>query len=123
MKKGLLIIALLCFSLGFSQTNRESIQKAAKDFQTAFNASDYDAIFDMFDNKMKAEFPLERTKLFFKRIKESRGEIKSMEYYKLREEALVYKTTFEKDVMDVRLSLNEKNDKLSGLYIVAIAKK
>ncbi len=123
MKKGLLIIALLCFSLGFSQTNRESIEKAANNFQTAFNASDYDAIFDMFDSKMKAEFPLERTKLFFKRIKESRGEIKSMEYYKLREKALVYKTTFEKDVMDVRLSLNEKNGKLSGLYVVAIAKK
>ncbi len=123
MKKGLLIIALLCFSLGFSQTNRAANGKAANNFQTAFNASDYDAIFDMFDNKMKAEFPLERTKLFFKRIKESRGEIKTMEHYKLREQAMVYKTTFEKDVMDVRISINEKNGKVSGLYIVAIAKK
>ena len=121
MKKGLLIIALLCFSLGFSQSSAN--KKAATDFQTAYNASNYEAIFNMFDAEMKAEMPLERTIAFYARIKASRGDIKTMEYYNVKDEAAVYKTTFANDVMDVRVSLNQTNNKVRGLYIVAQRRK
>lgn len=121
MKKGLLIIALLCFSLGFSQSSAN--KKAATDFQTAYNASNYEAIFNMFDTEMKAKMPLERTVAFYTRIKASRGDIKTMEYYNVKDQAAVYKTTFAKDVMDIRVSVNNTNGKVSGLYIVAQQKK
>jgi len=121
MKKRFLIIALLCFSLGFSQSSAN--KKAATDFQTAYNASNYEAIFNMFDAEMKSEMPLERTIVFYTRIKASRGDIKTMEYYNIKDQAAVYKTTFEKDIMDVRVSLNDTDGKVSGLYIVAQRKK
>lgn len=119
MKKGLLIIAFLCFSLGFSQTGNN--EKAANDFQTAFNASNYEAIFNMYNDNMKAQYSLDETISFYKRIHSVLGDIKLMSFQENKGKSSVYETTFSKEVMEVEIDLDIKS-KVNKLYLRKRAK-
>ena len=64
---------------------------------------------------MKNALPLDKTKAFFKYNVAPAGKIKTMTFSKLKSTAHIYKTTFEKAVLDILISLDAKN-KINGFY-------
>ena len=82
MKKAFLILAILCVSLGFSQEKKEN-SIIANHFQKAYNVLDYEAIYNLFSEKHKEVFTLEITKVYFERLQNSRGQLKTFSFSKL----------------------------------------
>ncbi len=118
MKKKYLLLFILMFTLvSFSQVENEKYKKVALIFESLYNQNDYESIFNMFDANMKAALPVEKTKSFFsENVNAPSGLIKKMEFYKLKQSAHIYKTTFERSTMDVLISL-DSDDKINGFYI------
>lgn len=116
MKKALLIIALVMTAFGFAQT--AETKQAANAFKTAFNNSDFEAIYNSFDTEMQAEFPMERTLIFYTRMRATRGEIQEITFNKQKNKASVYTIKFEKATMNLVLQVNAQN-KYSQLFLVA----
>ena len=116
MKNKILYLFVLTSLLSFSQTEQESYAKVSKLFCSEFNAENYQAIFDLFDSNMKAALPKERTLYFFKNNVAPAGKIEKMEFSELKQTAHIYKTTFEKGVFDILISLNTENE-INGFYV------
>lgn len=85
-------------------------------FAYNFNKANYEAIFDMFSNSMQQALPKERTLTFLKNKMSRSGKIQNMEFSKVQVSAHIYKTTFQKEVSNIMITLDNKN-KISGLYI------
>lgn len=86
-------------------------------FKSFYNADDYENIFNMYDDKMKVALPLEKSNSFFaENLKVGLGKIKTMEFYKTKQTAHVYKTTFENGIFDIYISL-AKNKAINGLFV------
>ncbi len=117
MRYLLILLILFGSSLSYSQEGKDNYNKVATSFITFYNESQYEAIFNLFDQEMKIALPLEQTKEFLdSNLKQNLGQIKSMDFLKLKEEAHIYKTTFENGVFDILISLNEENQ-INGLYV------
>lgn len=114
MKKGILIILLLCSALSFSQ-EKENYKKVAAKFQELYNKGDYKSIFEMFDANMKTALPLEKTITLFTNNIAPAGKIQKMEFLKLRSTAHIYKTTLDNAILDFTISLDNE-DKINGFY-------
>lgn len=117
MKKIISVLFLLSFTLTFSQVEKENYNDIASKFKTFYNSGNYEAIFNMFDASMKTALPLEKALQFFQQnINASSGKIVSMAFYKTKQNAHIYKTTFEKVIFDVLISLDTDNA-INGLLI------
>jgi hypothetical protein len=114
------IVSILFFSLlsfALSAQEQERYRQVADVFMDAYNAENYDRIFGMFDSVMQQGLSLERTYDFLgKQIRSAVGQIQKMEFYRNQGAAHIYKTTFEDGVMDVLISVDDKN-RLNGLYL------
>lgn len=109
MKKIFFIIVFLSFSFSFSQAEEKAVKNTLKDFKTAYNNSDYDAIFNLFNDKMKAKFPLEKVEKFYGKINKVKGDIKALDFKNLKGSAHIYKAKFKKDVLNMEIDLDEDN--------------
>jgi len=109
---------MFMFSLvSFSQVEKENYKELALKFKSLYNQNDYITIFNMFDSNMKAALPIEKTKAFFsENVNIPYGKIEKMEFYKLKQSAHIYKSTFERGTLDVLISLNSNNE-INGFYI------
>jgi len=117
VKKTFCIIVLFQSLISFPQGERSNYAQMASLFVENYNQGDYEAIFENFDTNMKVALPLEKTIEFFEQnVHASSGNIIAMEFYKLKQDAHIYKTTFEKTILDVLISLNGSNE-INGLYI------
>ena len=116
LKQTILYIFVLTSFLSFSQAEEENYAQISKLFLSEFNAENYEAIFELFDSNMKAALPKEKTLAFFQYNVAPAGKIQKMEFSELKQTAHIYKTTFEKSVFDILISLNEKN-KINGFYV------
>ncbi len=117
MKNLILIILLFTSILSFSQEEKENYKTIAKQFKALYNENDYEAIFNMFDKAMKEALPLASATNFFNQsLKTNIGAIDTMEFYKTKLTAHIYKTSFEKAVMDVFIFLNHANQ-INGLFV------
>jgi len=116
MKNNLLYIFVLTSLLSFAQTEEENYARVSKLFSSEFNAENYEAIFNMFDASMQKALPKEQTLAFFKFNVVPAGKIEKMEFSELKQTAHIYKTTFEKGIFDILISLDAV-DKINGLYV------
>ncbi|MCB0446890.1 MAG: peptidoglycan DD-metalloendopeptidase family protein [Gelidibacter sp.] len=117
MKRLILLIAVLVSTYSFSQEEKDNYASVAKSFETFFNEGQYESIFNLFDNEMKAALPLDKTKEFLgSNLRQNLGKIQSMTFLKTKETAHIYKTAFENGLFDILLSLNEANQ-INGLYV------
>lgn len=104
----LLLIAVFVTNLLFAQT--ENYKIAINNFQANFNAEKYEEIFKIFSPEMKQVLPLDDTKKFFEGLKSKFGKIESKEFiYSEQGTYEMYKTKFEKAVLEVNISLDNKN--------------
>lgn len=116
LKKYILYILLFISFVGFSQQEKENYAKISKEFSALFNAQNYTAIFNMFDDNMKKALPKDKALAFFQFNVAPAGKIQKMEFSDVKQTAHIYKTTFDKAILDVLISLDSKN-KINGFYI------
>ncbi len=119
MKKGfgLVFLFLTCLSFGQEQNELSNYADASTKFQSYYNAGDYAGVFDMFDADMKKAMPRENTINFFSQnVNALMGTIEKMEFLEMKQGAHVYRTSFEKAVADIVISLNAQNQ-INGLFI------
>ena len=108
------LIVILFTNLLFAQT--KNYTTAIENFQTNFNAERYDEIFASFSPEMKQALSLENTKKFLADLRNNVGKIESKEYvYSEQGTYIMYKTKFQKAIMEVNISLNEQNQ-INGLF-------
>lgn len=109
---------VLINTTSFSQEEKESYKNIASKFKLFYNEGSYEDIFNMFDASMKTALPLEKALQFFQQnVNDSSGKIVNMVFYKTKQNAHIYKTTFEKAILDILISLDENNG-INRLYIV-----
>jgi len=107
MKHVFLIIAFFSITFSYSQTEEKVVKNTLMDFKEAFNNSDYSAIFNLFNAKMKAEFPLKRIEQFYGRINKSKGEIKALDFESTNGDTYSYKAKFKKDILDIVINVDQ----------------
>lgn len=90
--------------------------QAATQFEQYYNTHKYDSVFAMFTPDMQRALPLEKTTEFLSGLEMQAGKMIHIAYETTVGQAAKYKTTFEKLVMAVFLSVTE-NSKISGLLI------
>jgi hypothetical protein len=100
----------------FSQKEEAIYKKVSKIFANHYNKGNYEAIFTMFDANMQMALPKERTLTFFDENVAPNGKIKKLEFFETKMNAHVYKTTFEKGVFELLISLGTDN-KINGFYL------
>ncbi|MCW3170529.1 beta-lactamase family protein [Chryseobacterium sp. 09-1422] len=115
MKKILSFLMLsLMATLCFAQSNN---YKTAFDvFQNDFNSGKYENIFNSFSPEMQKALPLEDTKQFLSGLKQQVGAIESKEFVNNQQTYANYKTKFERAVLSVNISLDDKN-KINGFFV------
>ncbi|AUC82630.1 DUF3887 domain-containing protein [Lacinutrix sp. Bg11-31] len=119
MKKIILIIvAVLSFSLGFSQTEKANYKTVVSGFQTNYNNGDFESVYNMFNANFQKTLTLEKTKSFFKTNinAEALGKIKSVELKEIIRTGHNYKVIFENGVGEAFFLL-DKNNKIGGLQM------
>jgi hypothetical protein len=120
----MLFVGLLLFSFSLhAQTEKEVSKKVVSQFEQFYNAGDFQNIFELFDENMKASLPLDRTNTFFGGLKMQAGKIKSRTFVDyVRGTFASYKTTFENGIFALNISVNESH-KINGLYIEPFKEK
>lgn len=104
----------MCKSL-FAQS--ESYSKQIDQFELNYNAGKYDAIFNSFSVQMKRSLPQDRAIEFLTGLKDEVGKITHKEFIGFEQSTFAtYKTSFEKMVLAVNISLDSEN-LINGFYI------
>ena len=115
MKKILLLLIAIWTNAIFAQT--ENYKVSFENFQSSYNAENYQEIFNSFSAEMKKALPQEQTEMFFINLKSQVGEIISHEFINSENETgAIFKTKFDRAILGVYLTLNSQ-DQLAGLLI------
>lgn len=116
MKKiAFIFIALLLTINAFSQ--EEKYKTGFEQFKNDYNSGAFQNIFDLFSEDMQKALPLEKSNQFFGGIQTQAGKITSYEFQKMpAENTASYKTTFEKAVFEIQISI-DANQKISGFLV------
>ena len=116
MKKhiSLVLIMLFCIHLN-AQTETKAYKSVADSFEQHYNTSDYEAIFNLFSTSMKEALPFEQTNQTLEGLKAQFGTIITREFSRYDNSYAIYKTTFEKIVFGVSISI-DSDSKINGLY-------
>ncbi len=115
--KSMLLLFLTCPFFLPAQPEQTGIGAVAGRFQDAYNAGDYHLIFDMFDGGMQQQLSLEKlNSVLGQQVRPGLGSIREMELKQVSGPTHVYKTTFDRGVLDISISLNGE-DLISGLYL------
>tara|TARA_R110001606_G_scaffold316496_1_gene463285 strand:+ start:521 stop:1486 length:966 start_codon:yes stop_codon:yes gene_type:complete len=115
--KNIFFVLLLLTSLfSFSQKEKANYKEVSNIFANNYNIGNYEAIFNMFDANMQTALPKEKTVAFFDKNVAPNGKIEKLEFNDLKQGAHIYKTTFEKGVFELLISLGT-DDKINGLYL------
>lgn len=110
-----LLILIFASNLLFAQS--ESYKIAIENFQANYNTEKYNEIFNTFSPEMKQSLPIENTKQFLMGLKSQVGKIESKEFISYHQGTYAsFKTSFEKAVLDVHISLDSDNQ-INGLFI------
>lgn len=102
--------------ISFGQTEKETAKKVSAEFEKYYNSNEYQKIFDLFSPEMKSALPIEQTTDFLKGLKTQAGKIQKREFAKYEQTYASYKTTFERTVFAVNISL-DNNGKINGLFV------
>jgi murein DD-endopeptidase MepM/ murein hydrolase activator NlpD len=86
-------------------------------FEKHYNNGKYDSIFTMFSPEMQGFLPIDKTVGFLTGLKSQAGKITAYEFQKyVNGSSADYKTTFEKALFTVSISIDNKS-KINGLYV------
>ena len=116
MKKTIIII-LLTFFTSYSFSQNSKYISVWTDFKENYNNENFVNIFNNFSTQMQNALPLEKTKQFLTELKLQVGAINEEKFLKFESQSYaVYKTTFEKAILAVNISIDE-NNKINGFIV------
>jgi len=119
--KTLFITLLLLSNFVIAETNIN--KKLMSQLVEYYNASEYQKIFALYSDEMKAALPLTKSNEFMEGLKAQNGEIKDVEFFdNIGKETSIYKTTFNNSILSIRLS-SDLDKNISGLYIIPFTEK
>jgi len=115
MKKLILVLAFLTFSLGFSQTEKISKLDIANSIKTAFNNANYQVLYSYFSEEYKNTKSLEQATAFFTRLKNANGKITELKASYSDKGFSKFPITFtnKKNLLVIKYDANNKIDYLS----------
>ena len=116
MKKVIFTLLFLTGCLTFAQDQEElgNYANVASEFMSRYNSSDYAGVFDLFNDDMKKAMPREKTIEFLSQnVNSLMGNITEMQFVKMKQGAHVYRTSFERAMADITISLSLQNQ-ISG---------
>ncbi len=118
MQKLILSIALiLTLTVCFAQEEQELSKKVAAEFDTLYNAKNFENIFSKFSPEMKAALPHDQAINFFTSLYAQAGKISQREFINYKQGLVaLYKAQFEKAVFALYLSADQ-NEKINGILI------
>lgn len=116
MKYLMLGIYIMTSLFCFAQTEQKSFDEVASEFQSEYNKSNYESIHSMLDEVMKSLITKEEMTDFLSTVRSNFGLIKTMEFYDINNSAHIYRVAFEKAIVDISFSLNNK-DQITALFI------
>jgi CubicO group peptidase (beta-lactamase class C family) len=116
MKKILFIFLFTIISnLVFSQNEKHNV--VFKEFKENYNRGNFENIFNSFSVEMRKALPVEKTKEFLGGLKLQAGNIEDGAFVKFENQSFaVYKTEFEKSILAVNISIDDKN-LINGFYV------
>jgi len=100
----------------FAQTEIATYQTVADEFENNYNQENFENIFNSFSTEMKSALPIDKTIAFLTGLKGQAGKIEKREFVKYQSSYASYKTTFERGVFALNISIDEKS-KINGLFI------
>ncbi len=106
------------FGLSFSQDELPNYANTVSQFSSLYNAQDYQGIYKLYDvNMKKAITPEENTQFFTENVNRLMGSIKAWEFVGYQRGAHVYRTSFDRALSNVMISLSTQENKINGFYI------
>ncbi len=103
-------------SFCIAQNEQKSFDEVASEFQSEYNKSNYEGIHSMLDEVMKSIITKEEMTDFLSTVRSNFGLIKTMGFYDIYNSAHIYRVAFEKEIVDISFSLNNK-DQITALFI------
>lgn len=116
MKITLISFLLMLTSFAFAQKEKEVYKAVADSFTINYNAENFDEIFSSFSPEMQKALPIDKTKDFLNGLKQQAGKITKREFIKYEQTYASYKTSFEKALFSVNISVDDKG-KINGLFV------
>ena len=118
MKK---FVVLVCFISSFNSLAQEELPQYASvvaRFAALYNAQDYQGIYNIYDvNMQKAMTPEENLQFFTENVNRVMGAIKEWEFIGFQRGAHVYRTSFERALTNIMISLSPQDNRINGFYI------
>jgi len=116
--KGLLYGIVFFCSLGIfaQEKEQDAYKQVTSQFMEAFNTQNYKGIFGLFNEKMQAAVPLEKTEAFISSSYSAMGVIEELRFQKVKGESHIYRTVFDKGVRNMIITLDSQN-KIAGLLL------
>ena len=105
MKK-LILLLLIPLSI-LSQEEDVEAKRLVESFITAYNAEDYQSVFELFSTEMKTALPINELTDFLKNLNSNAGKISANEFIRKENNISIYKLTFEKWVSQYRFSIDD----------------
>ncbi|GAB5551109.1 MAG: hypothetical protein Sapg2KO_07000 [Saprospiraceae bacterium] len=102
--------------LSFGQTESENSKKIAAEFEMYYNSGEYQKLFELFSPEMKNALPLDQTTAFSSNLKTQAGKITGRTFTKNEGGYALYKTSFEKAVLGLYISIDNKA-MINGLFV------
>ncbi len=117
MNKFIPLLSLLFLShFAFCQTEKATYKTVVENLEKNYNNGNFEAVFASFSSDMQTALPIEKTKEFLTSLQSQAGKITKREFIKYEATYASYKTTFEKALFDVNISVDE-NSKINGLFV------
>jgi len=112
-----ILLSFFSLSAFAQQPEKLSYKNTVQKFENFYNSKTYDSIFNLFDDAMQKALPIEKTKEFLAGLFAQAGKILKHEFTGYENGSYgSYKTTFEKGVFVLNISLDNE-DEINGLYI------
>lgn len=104
--------------LAYSQTELPQYSTIIAQLASLYNAQDYQGIYELYDvNMQKALTPAENQQFFSENVNRIMGNINEWEFIGFQRGAHVYRTSFERALSNIMISLSGQNNKINGFYI------
>lgn len=110
----ILLISLVYHAKG--QQGDSRFESVVVQFEQHYSNGQYDSIYTLFSSSMQQHLPLSETRKFFSGLKDEAGEILEREAAGLKSNQATYKTTFERGIFALNVSL-DADDKITGFVI------
>lgn len=116
IKNLILVLTFITISNVFAQTEKATYKTVADEFENNYNQENFENIFNSFSAEMKTFLPINKTVEFLTGLKNQSGKIVKREFVKYQSSYASYKTTFERGIFTLNISIDEKS-KINGLFI------